>query len=798
VGAVGAGATGASLPPSGTPRAGGAAAGVTGAYAAAATAAAAAAPSTAATALLPVLQFFDWDACTACGPELPEPSLIAWDPSLQHVALCYPRVVQVLRASPLIEPLGAVPLAGVASAAWAARQLYLATPTQVVLAFVVAPDPPPLPGALMSLEDDDDDGLGGGAPAAATRPQAAMPFFALADERGTTATSDLRAAASGPESSLPGPCARPPGLLHLVGPRAGRLWLVSALGQPLALPLLSHPHPGLRARLLAAQGDLCGAARLAARELHPSQHDSLAAFMQLVGRAAGAHAALAGLPGLSVAAEADLCLATGQLRRALACAAALAQGCGDRLHLSAARRFARRMSPEAAAAAQALGGLTALDVAAAAGRGLGEVERVEGGGGAAGAGVPGAPGGADAFKEEVPRWMLDAYANPREDDTTESSEEEEEEVVDQESDGSSSGSSGSEGEEDGERRREGGSDSSDSSDSDGRRRDRDRPAATDADAKDKAKKKKKSAEALAARRAVRRARVAVDWDAPLRAGWQFPSPPKGGRDDNDDEAPPASSAAVDLRAKAAAEAAAARRDQRRAAKNQRRNNASAAALLPPTVVDPAVTTALAPLPGAIPLALRVVEAALAQGVLDAAEGAVRLLLRHRDALTAGQRTRLAARAAELGAAGGEGAREAVEALAGGGSEEEEEEVEGGEGGVSAASAAVVSGGGYPAQAAALLAAALTGDPERLQAALRRAGTASLAALQARTFRLPCARGAEKRWNGELRAGSRATSVVVVAGAAAAGGRRRRRGGVADGEDGEEDDNYAYFQAQPAA
>jgi hypothetical protein len=826
-GGVAAGATGASHHPPGTP---------TAAAAAAAAAVAVAEPPSAAAAL-PVLQFFDWDALRPCGPELPEPTLVAWDPSLQHVALCYPRVVQVLRASPVVEPLGAVPVAGAASAAWAARQLYLATPTQVVLAFVVAPDPPPAPGALMSLEDDDDDGGGGGggggaSAAASMRPQAALPFFALADERGTTATSDLCTAASGPDSALPGPCARPPGLLHLIGPRAGRLWLVSALGQPLALPLAHHPHPGLRARLLAAQGDACGAARLAARELHPAQHDALAAFMQLVGRAAGAHAALAGLPGLTVACEADLCLATGQLRRALACAAALAQGCGDRLHLSASRRFARRMSPEAAAAARAMGGLTALDAAAAAGRPLGEVRAA-----AAAAGGPGAAleGAAGAFKgeeeDEAPRWMLDAYANPREDDTTEESEEEEEDGDDDdETDGSSGSGSGSgeEEEQDTRRRRGGGDGSSDGDDrpSDAKEAEEAAGAGTK---KREEKKKKKSAEALAARRAVRRSRVAVDWDAPLRAGWRFPAAAaaaasgkkKKKKDDGDSDADADADAApapiVDLRAAAAAEAAALRRDRRRAARAAAKQKEDRAAPPPPRPAPASVTTALAPLPAALPLALRVVEAALAQGVLDAAEGGVRLLLRHRGALTAGQRTRLAARAAELGAAGGEGAREAVEALAGGDSEEEQEEEDGGgggggddeEGGGGEAggdgnAAGVVSGGGYPAQAAALLAAALTGDPERLQAALRRAGATSLAALQARTFRLPCARAAERRWNGALRASSRATSRRqqrngrAAGAAAAAGAGASSSGGGGGGEDrGDGDANYAFFQAQPA-
>jgi hypothetical protein len=827
----------------------------------------------AAAALLPhALQFFDWDVGVACGPEYPEPSVpVAWAQSSADCLAClaYPRCVQVLRGSPLVEPLGLVPVAGVTGAAWAARQLYLATPERVLLAFVAAPDAPPPPGALMLLDDDDDEG-GGNKSSSNTRPQAALPFLALADLVGTTATSDLRAAAAGPDSALPGPCPRPPGPVSLVGPRAGRLWLVSATGQPLALPLLGHPHPGLRARLLAAQGDLCGAARLAARELDPSQHDGFASFLHLIGRTTGAHAALAALPGLSVAAEADLCLATGQLRRALACAAALAQGCSDRSHLAAARRFARRMSPEAAAAARALGGLSALDVAAAAGAPLSaalllsagaEAKKAAAGGGvgvvgvgAAVAGPTSADGllaGAEALfkEEELPRWMLDAYANPREEDTTDDDDEEEEEeekwAADDDDDdrssrsgGSGRGSTGSES---------GGGDSE--SDEDADEQPKQAGGKQEEDKNSKKKKKKKSADALARRRAVRRAAVAVDWDAPLRAGWHFPPPAAaassssgsdGSSSDGDDDQgrrrPAAASAAIDLRAKVLADEAAARRDAKRRERDTAKRHraaaaATAAAVLgggggatpptttssssapppPPPLVDPSVTTALAPLPAAIPLAMRVLEASLAAGVLDAAEGAIRLLLRHRGALAPAQRTRLAARAAELGAAGGDGAREAVEALAGGmdgggADDEDDEEEEGEEAGDDEAAigaAGVVSGGGYPAQAAALLAAALTGDPQRLQSALRRAGSASLAALQAHTYRLPCARRAEGRWNAQLRQSSKA---VVGGGGGGGGGagragrqHPRRRAGEAEAEEDEDDDdNFAYFQALPAA
>jgi hypothetical protein len=68
---------------------------------------------------------------------------------------------------------------------------------------------------------------------------------------------------------------------------------------------------GIRSRCLCAQGDLVGAVAVGRKGLDPAQHDSLAAFLALQGGVAGAHLALMGLQGLSLAMEAELCIITG-------------------------------------------------------------------------------------------------------------------------------------------------------------------------------------------------------------------------------------------------------------------------------------------------------------------------------------------------------------------------------------------------------------------------------------------------------------------------------------------------------
>eukprot|EP00878_Enallax_costatus_P029671 GHUV01032212.1.p1 GENE.GHUV01032212.1~~GHUV01032212.1.p1 ORF type:complete len:886 (+),score=247.65 GHUV01032212.1:482-3139(+) len=249
----------------------------------------------------PVLQFLSWNGINKVGPELPEPSLVAWDPTLRYLALAYLRQVQIFRAQPQLESIGSLPIAGTTSVAWGIRQLYIATPTSVLVAFVAAEEGPQGGFSLLDgpLGDAGAQRSGG----------ATLQFVQLAALTGTTATSSLRADSSGADASLPGPCSRPAGPVALLGPRQGNLWMVNSLGQSVLVPL---SHPGIRARCLCAQGDLVGAVAVARHGLVASQHDSLASFLHLQGGVPGAHLALMGLQGLSLEMEAELCMATGR------------------------------------------------------------------------------------------------------------------------------------------------------------------------------------------------------------------------------------------------------------------------------------------------------------------------------------------------------------------------------------------------------------------------------------------------------------------------------------------------------
>ncbi len=66
-------------------------------------------------------------------------------------------------------------------------------------------------------------------------------------------------------AALPSEGMRCAGPVAVAGIREGMLWLIDARGVPFLIPLT---HPGLRARIAAAQGDVAGAVAFA----HQGQH----------------------------------------------------------------------------------------------------------------------------------------------------------------------------------------------------------------------------------------------------------------------------------------------------------------------------------------------------------------------------------------------------------------------------------------------------------------------------------------------------------------------------------------------
>eukprot|EP00798_Chlamydomonas_sp_ICE-L_P023770 gene23771-9329_t len=207
--------------------------------------------------------------------------------------------IQVLICSiqPQFSVVSTVSVGETISMEWALRQLYILTPTEVLLVFVSAP---PV-GSSLSVG-----------------PSSHIVKLAVAGLAACPALPQLGSTMG----ILPSPFPRPPGLLALLGPRDGALWLINVYGQPVALQLT---HPGLRACCLIASGDTDSAVALASSMLPPSHHDQLASFLTDMDGMTGAASALS-LPGLTLPSEAKLRMQARQWRQTLEAVEALLAG----------------------------------------------------------------------------------------------------------------------------------------------------------------------------------------------------------------------------------------------------------------------------------------------------------------------------------------------------------------------------------------------------------------------------------------------------------------------------------------
>lgn len=84
------------------------------------------------------MQFFSWTSHAAVGCGLVEPRWLAWDPEVTLCALAYEDGVTLAAVRPQFKAIAALPLAHATSGIWHKHQLFLATPTAVVLVFAAA------------------------------------------------------------------------------------------------------------------------------------------------------------------------------------------------------------------------------------------------------------------------------------------------------------------------------------------------------------------------------------------------------------------------------------------------------------------------------------------------------------------------------------------------------------------------------------------------------------------------------------------------------------------------------------
>ncbi|GAX81639.1 hypothetical protein CEUSTIGMA_g9067.t1 [Chlamydomonas eustigma] len=249
------------------------------------------------------MQMFAWDNASKVGPVLQMPQAMAWDPSLNFLAMAYSSQLLICSVKPTFKAVSSLPMEGVTDLQWASRQLYILTDTGLHLVFVA------LPNANQPL---------------GTAPPIHMVTLASFGDGMVPPPSTLLP----PRNTclLPQPMARPGGMLRLLGPRDGFLWLMNHLGQPLALQL---GHPGLTAMSLVASGYLPDALAIARQQLAPEVQDVFAAFvvdMEGVLEPGIASALLSGLPELGLVLQAKLHLQLRSWQRAMDAIEGLLQG----------------------------------------------------------------------------------------------------------------------------------------------------------------------------------------------------------------------------------------------------------------------------------------------------------------------------------------------------------------------------------------------------------------------------------------------------------------------------------------
>lgn len=191
------------------------------------------------------LRFFSWVDLASIGQNLPSPTWISWESDCTLCAIAYDACVQIFSVYPHFHCLATLSIKNATSSLWQPRQLFIANNDRVYFIYV--------------------DGV-----------QRFIQEICIADFHGHT--TDIMGTTG---SDVFGPTRlRPLGPVRLVGIRHSHLVINDAYQRPFLISLRSH---GLRARSLAAKGDVRGASVLASRTINPVLHDSMAEFLLAMG-----------------------------------------------------------------------------------------------------------------------------------------------------------------------------------------------------------------------------------------------------------------------------------------------------------------------------------------------------------------------------------------------------------------------------------------------------------------------------------------------------------------------------------
>lgn len=223
------------------------------------------------------LRFFSWVDFSPIGNNLPNPRGVSWEPECTMCALLYDSGIQLFSVYPSFHCFASLAISKAESALWQSRQLYVSNTNGLYLVFA-----DPLHEYVQEV------------------------FLADFHGHASEISGSSGAEVFGPVRL------RPAGPVRLVGIKHSHLIIHDAHERPFILSLRNH---GLRARSLAAKGDIAGASALTIRNIHAPLHDNIGQFLIAMGSGRDYEESLR-LPGLSPEMEISIAIRNEDWNRA--------------------------------------------------------------------------------------------------------------------------------------------------------------------------------------------------------------------------------------------------------------------------------------------------------------------------------------------------------------------------------------------------------------------------------------------------------------------------------------------------
>lgn len=252
------------------------------------------------------MRFFSWVDFSPVGLNLPSPKWVSWDPESTMCALGYDTAIQLCAVYPEFHCFATLGIHDSESAFWQVRQLYISTPTSINVIYTDSRE-------------------------------AYVEEICLADFSGhSKETSTMKQGYAFGQRLL-----RPSGPVRLVGIKHSYIVVHDSLERPFLISLRNY---GLRARSLAAKGDISTAVALTAKYVRHVLHDGTAQCILAMGSELDYDKVLS-LPGLSPEMRISISIRNGDWNRAARAFQAYSLDVNDTIYSTLINEDAMILSP---------------------------------------------------------------------------------------------------------------------------------------------------------------------------------------------------------------------------------------------------------------------------------------------------------------------------------------------------------------------------------------------------------------------------------------------------------------------